>query len=199
MESMKKVLVFAAAVVLMLSLSIGAFAQATKGAAPAAQPKVVKERTAVMTATVQAIDLEKRIVTLKGPKGEVRDIKVGKEAVNLPQLKVGDLVTVKYYESLAVEVMKPGTASAAGEKTAIIRNKPGEMPGGMAAQQSTVTATVMAIDKKKGTITLKGPDGKTVIAKAEDPKNLDKVKVGDELLITYTEALAISVEKAKKK
>jgi hypothetical protein len=196
---MKKVLVFAAAFVLALSLSTGVFAQATKGAAPAEQPKVVKERMAVMTATVTAIDLDKRIVTLKGPKGEVRDIKVGKEAVNLPQLKVGDLVTVKYYESLAVEVMKPGTASAAGEKTAIIRNKPGELPGGMAAQQSTVTATVMAIDKKKGTLTLKGPDGKTVIAKAENPKNLDKVKVGDELLITYTEALAISVEKAKKK
>ena len=196
---MKKVFVLAVGVVLMLSLSTGVFAQATKGAAPAEQPKVVKERTAVITATVTAIDLEKRIVTLKGPKGEVRDIKVGKEAVNLPQLKVGDLVTVKYYESLAVEVMKPGTASAAGEKTAIIRNKPGEMPGGMAAQQSTVTATVMAIDKKKSTLTLKGPDGKTVIAKAEDPKNLDKVKVGDDLMITYTEALAISVEKAKKK
>jgi hypothetical protein len=199
MDEMKKALILAAAFVLAMSLLTGAFAQATKGAAPAEQPKVVKERTAVMTATVTAIDLEKRIVTLKGPKGEVRDVKVGKEAVNLPQLKVGDLVTVKYYESLAVEVMKPGTASAAGEKTAIVRNKPGEMPGGMAAQQSTVTATVMAIDKKKSTLTLKGPDGKTVIAKAQDPKNLDKVKVGDELMITYTEALAISVEKAKKK
>jgi hypothetical protein len=196
---MKNVLVLAAAVVLMLSLSTGAFAQAAKEATPAERPKVVKERTAVMTATVQAIDLEKRIVTLKGPKGEVRDIKVGEEARNLPQLKVGDLVKVKYYESLAVEVMKPGTASAAGEKSAIVRNKPGEMPGGMAARQSTVTATVTAIDKKKGTISLKGPDGKTVVAKAEDPKNLDKVKVGDDLMITYTEALAISVEKAKKK
>jgi hypothetical protein len=152
-----------------------------------------------MTATVQAIDLNTRIVTLKGPKGEVRDIKVGEEAVNLPQVKVGDLVTVKYYESLAIEVIKPGTVSGAGEKSAIVRAKPGEMPGGMAARQSTVTATVTAIDKKKGTISLKGPEGKTVVAKAEDPKNLDKVKVGDELMITYTEALAISVEKAKKK
>jgi len=196
---MKKVLVYAAAVVWMLSLATGAFAQATKGAAPAEQPKVVKERTAVMTATVQAIDLKTRIVTLKGPKGEVRDIKVGEEAVNLPQVKVGDLVTVKYYESLAIEVIKPGTVSGAGEKSAIVKAKPGEMPGGMAARQSTVTATVTAIDKKKGTITLKGPEGKTVIAKAEEPKNLDKVKVGDELLITYTEALSISVEKAKKK
>ena len=196
---MKKVFVFTVAVVWMLSLSTGAFAQATKGAAPAAQPKVVKERAAVMTATVQAIDLNTRIVTLKGPKGEVRDIKVGEEAVNLPQVKVGDLVTVKYYESLAIEVIKPGTVSGAGEKSAIVKAKPGEMPGGMAARQSTVTATVTAIDKKKGTISLKGPEGKTVVAKAEDPKNLDKVKVGDELMITYTEALAISVEKAKKK
>ena len=196
---MRKVFVLAAAVVWMLSLATGAFAQATKGAAPAEQPRVVKERAAVMTATVQAIDLNTRIVTLKGPKGEVRDIKVGEEAVNLPQVKVGDLVTVKYYESLAIEVMKPGTVSGAGEKSAIVRAKPGEMPGGMAARQSTVTATVTAIDKKKGTISLKGPDGKTVVAKAEDPKNLDKVKVGDELMITYTEALAISVEKAKKK
>ena len=196
---MKKVFVFAVAVVWMLSLSTGAFAQATKGAAPAERPKVVKERMAVMTATVQAIDLNTRIVTLKGPKGEVRDIKVGEEAVNLPQVKVGDLVTVKYYESLAIEVIKPGTVSGAGEQSAIVRAKPGEMPGGMAARQSTVTATVTAIDKKKGTITLKGPEGKTVVAKAENPKNLEKVKVGDELMITYTEALAISVEKAKKK
>lgn len=196
---MKKVFVFAAAVVLMLSLATGVYAQATKGAASVEQPRVVKERAAVMTATVQAIDLNTRIVTLKGPKGEVRDIRVGEEAVNLPQVKVGDLVTVKYYESLAVEVIKPGTVSGAGEKSAIVRAKPGEMPGGMAARQSTVTATVTAIDKKKGTINLKGPDGKTVIAKAEEPKNLDKVKVGDELMITYTEALAISVEKAKKK
>ena len=196
---MKKVWILAAVLVFVLSLSTGAFAQAAKGAAPAERPKVVKERTAVMTATVQAIDLNTRIVTLKGPKGEVRDIKVGEEAVNLPQVKVGDLVTVKFYESLAVEVIKPGTVSGAGEKSAIVRAKPGEMPGGMAARQSTVTATVTAIDKKKSTLTLKGPDGKTVIAKAEDPKNLDKVKVGDELMITYTEALAISVEKAKKK
>jgi hypothetical protein len=35
-------------------------------------------------------------------------------------------------------------------------------------------------------------------AKVQDPANLEKVKVGDELMITYTEALAISVEHVKK-
>jgi nicotinamide mononucleotide adenylyltransferase len=199
MNLMKKAFVLAAAVVFMLSLSTGVFAQATKGAAPAEQPKVVKERMATLTATVQAIDMQKRIVTLKAPDGEVRDIKVGEEAVNLPQVKVGDIVTVKFYESIAVEVIKPGKVAGAGETSAIVRAKPGEMPGGMAARQVTVTATITAIDKKKSSMSLKGPEGNIVKVKVEDPKNLDKVKVGDELLITYTEALAISVEHAKKK
>ncbi len=193
---MKKVFVIAVAVVWMLSLWTGVFAQATKGVEPA---KVVKERTAVMTATVQAIDLKTRVVSLKGPDGNVVDLKVGEEAVNLPQVKVGDVVIVKFYESIAVEVIKPGQFAGAGEKSAIVRAKPGEMPGGMAARQETVTATITAIDKAKSTITLKGPEGKAVTVKVEDPGNLEKVKVGDELLITYTEALAISVEHATKK
>jgi hypothetical protein len=197
MDSMKKGLVVAAVVLLMLSLASGVFAQ-YKAGAPAEQPRVVKEMEAVMTATVVAVDLQKRIVTLKGEDGEVRDIKVGEEAVNLPQVKVGDLVTVKFYESIAVEVIQPGTYAGTGEKTAIVRAKPGEMPGGMAARQVTVTATIMAIDKQKSTITLKGPEGNLTTVKVQDPANLEKVKVGDELMITYTEALAISVEHVKK-
>jgi Cu/Ag efflux protein CusF len=185
----------AAAVVLMFSMATVAFAQATQGAAP---PRVVRSAEAVMTATVVAIDMQKRIVTLKGEDGQVKDIKVGEEAVNLPQVKVGDIVTVKYFESIAVEVMKPGTVAGVGEKEAIVRAKPGEMPGGMAAKEVTVTATITAIDKQKGTLTLKGPEGKLNTVKVQDPANLDKVKVGDDLMITYTEALAISVERAKK-
>ena len=192
---MKKGLVVAVAAVLMLSLATGVFAQATQGAAPTG---VLREREAVMTATVVAVDLQNRYVTLKGPDGELRDIKVGEEAVNLPQVKVGDLVTVKFYESIAVEVIKPGTAMGAGEKTAIVRAKPGEMPGGMVAKQVSVTAIIMAIDKQKSAMTLKGPEGKLVNVKVQDPANLEKVKVGDELMITYTEALAISVERVKK-
>ncbi|OPY86592.1 MAG: hypothetical protein A4E73_03896 [Syntrophaceae bacterium PtaU1.Bin231] len=195
---MKKVWILTSVFVLVLSLA-AAGAQEKKAQGTSERPKVVKERTAVMTATVEAIDLEKRLVTLKGPKGEKKTIAVGPEARNLPQLKVGDLVTVKYYESMAVEVVKPGTASGAGQASTIMRAKPGERPGGSAMRVATVMATVTAIDKKAGTLTLKGPEGNLVTAKAENPKNLDKVKVGDELMITLTEALAISVEPAQKK
>jgi len=195
---MKKALILAAVFVLVLSLAV-AGAQEKKAAGTAERPKVVKERATVMTATVEAIDLEKRLVTLKGSKGETKTITVGPEARNLPQVKVGDLVTVKYYESMAIEVVKPGSGTGAGQASTIVRSKEGEMPAGTAIRTATVMATVTAIDKKKGTLTLKGPEGNLVTAKAEDPKNLEKVKVGDELMITVTEALAISVERAKKK
>lgn len=195
---MKKVFILAAAFVLVLSQAV-AGAQDKKAAGTEERPNVVKERAVQMTATVEAIDLGKRLVTLKGPTGEKKTITVSPEARNLPQVKVGDLVTVTYYESMAVEVVKPGSGTGAGQASTIVRAKPGEMPGGAAIRTATVMAIVTGIDKKENTLTLRGPQGNTVIAPVENPANLDKVKVGDELMITITEALAISVERAKQK
>ncbi len=196
---MKKLLVFVVAVLFGLSISGLVFAE-EKTLTTEKQDSVKKERLVSVTATVEAIDLQKRVVTLKGPKGNVFDVTVGKQARNLPQVKVGDQVVVKYYESIAFRLVKPGEGVAGVQETeSMSRARKGEKPGGMVGEQVTLTAAITAIDKKKQMVTLKGPEGKTVTVKAENPKNLEKVKVGDEVEITYTEALAISVEKAKKK
>jgi Cu/Ag efflux protein CusF len=71
------------------------------------------------------------------------------------------------------------------------------MPGGAVASRVTVTATIVDISPKKTYVTLKGPEGKTMDVKVKDPKNLEGVKAGDQIEITYIEALAIAVEKAK--
>jgi len=196
---MKKSLVLIVAVLVCLSISGLTFAGEQT---PAIEKplSVRKDQVVTATATVQAIDLQKRVVTLKGSKGNVFDITVGEQARNLPQLKVGDEVVAKYYESIALRLVKHGEGVAGIQETgALARAKLGEKPGGMAGRQVTLTATITAIDQKKQRVTLRGPEGKSVTVKAEDPKNLEKVKVGDEIEITYTEALAISVEKAKKK
>lgn len=196
---MKKLLVFVVAVLFGLSIS-GLVFGAENTPAAEKQVSVKKERLVSETATVEAIDLQKRVVTLKGPKGKVFDVTVGEEARNLPQVKVGDQVLVKYYESIALRLVKPGEGvSGIQETESMSRAKKGEKPGGMIARQATLTATITAIDKKKQMVTLKGPDGKTVTVKAENPENLKKVKVGDQVEITYTEALAISVDTVKKK
>jgi len=180
-------------------------AAAVTDKAPAAKKKrkrtaVKKEQTTTVTATVQALDLEKRIVTLKGPKGNIFDLKVGPQAKNLKQIQVGDEVVITYYESVAYRLLKPGEAPVPTTETEVVDTaKKGAKPAGVVGVQTTLTATIEALDMKERTATLKGPDGKTVTIKAQDPKNLEAVKVGDEVVITYTEALAISVEKAPKK
>ena len=118
---------------------------------------------------------------------------------NLPQVKVGDEVTASYYESLAYEVKKPGTAvpgATVAEEAG--RAKPGERPAGAGARVTTIVATIAGIDKAAGTVTLQGPTGRMTTIKARDPRNLERVAVGDLVEITYTEAVAISVDKPGK-
>lgn len=162
--------------------------------------KIERSNVATVTATVVAIDQKKRLVTLRGPEGNTQTIHVDKSVKNLPQVKKGDQVSATYYESVAIQVKKPGEAvpgitEGAGLETA----KAGAMPAGVETRTVTLTATITAIDRKKHTATLKGPKGKSVTVKVQDPTRLEKVKVGDLVEITYTEALAIAVEKASKR
>ena len=187
---------------LVLSIAAGGCATAPAGkSAGTGEPPSWQTATVVEeTATVEAVDQSTRMVTLKGPKGNSVTFKASDEVRNLAQVKVGDEVRFAYYESLAVRVLKKDEAfPAAGESTAMARAKPGEKPAGVVGAETTVNATITAIDKKAKTATLKGEDGKSVTVTPRDPKNLDKVKVGDRLVITYTEAIGVKVEKAEKK
>ena len=197
---MGRVLSGVVAVVFALSFAAAAIGAEKKAAKEGEKPALEQSSLVTVTATVEAIDQKTRMVTLKGPEGNTITFKAGDKIKNLSQVNVGDLVHVKYYESLAVEVKKPGEAKpGVKEQEAVTSAKPGETPKGMAVSQVTVTATITAIDKKKPSVTLKGADGKTTTVKVRNPKNLENVKVGDVVVITYTEALALSLQKTSKK
>ena len=152
-----------------------------------------------ITATVEGIDQKTRVVTLKGPKGNLVSFVASDDVKNLAQVKVGDEVTVDYHESLVMRVLKPEEASVNQAAAAVAAAKPGEKPAGVGAGEVTVTVSIEAIDTKAGTVTFKGPAGNVETIRAADPKNLEKIKVGDRVGITYTEAVAVSVKPAKKK
>jgi len=197
---MKRVLSGVVAVVFALSFAGAAIGAEKKTAKEGEKPAIEESTLVTVTATVEAIDQKTRMVTLKGPQGNSVTFKAGEQIKNLSQVKVGDSVLAKYYESVAVEVKKPGEAKpGVTTQEAVTRAKPGETPKGLAVSQVTVTTTITAIDKKKPSVTLKGADGKTTTVKVRNPKNLENVKVGDQVVITYTEALALSLEKAPKK
>ena len=141
------------------------------------KPHVKKERYVTATATIEAIDLDKRVVTLKGDDGRVFDVKVGPQAKNLAQLKKGDLVTVKYHEAVSAKVYKAGEAPKITEESSSLETaKPGEQPGGKVASKVTVTATIESIDMKEPAVMLKTMAGKYLVVKIEDPKLLANVE-----------------------
>ncbi len=188
----------AAGCVALLTMGCAAHKEPKVVAAPAAAPLpsgVIDEMTATETATVKAINHKTRVVTLTHSDGSEVTLTVGKEVRNLPQVKVGDIVTATYHESMAFAVKKP-EAGAPG--TTVVqgatRAEPGAKPGAAAAQITTVTVTIVGIDKTAGTVTIKGPKGNVVTVKARDPKNLERVSVGDLVDVSYTEAVEIAVK-----
>lgn len=194
---MKKAFVMAMAAAATLILSGAAHADKHQGTMVEAGGvgKVV-----AITATVQAVDLEKRIVTLKGPEGNLFDVHAGEEVRNLPQVKVGDIVVAKYFESVAIELKKGGLGIRSKEsETATSRAPLGAKPAGAVATTTTLVANVTKVDTQKKVVTLEGPSGKTVNVKVKDPALLKEIKAGEQVEMIITEALAIAVEAPKKK
>jgi hypothetical protein len=145
-------------------------------------------------AIVEAVNMQTRMVTLRTPEGKSFTVYVSKDAINLPQVRVGDQVRVEYSEALAVRMAQPGEVR---DETSlgVGRAAPGNKPGGFEVIETTVTAKIEGMDKIKELVSLRLPDGGLRIVKVQDPANLEKVKVGDTIVITYTEAFAISVRK----
>ncbi len=206
---MKKVLSVVLAVVLVVAFVQLASAQEQKAAPKAEQkaapkkdagrPGAVVAGTATVTATIEKIDAATRNVTLKFPDGKTQVITCGPEVRNFDQMKVGDQVKATYAESVAIWVRKSTEKPSAGQVETVEVAPKGAMPGAVMTKTTEVTAKVEAIDYKKRTVTLKGPEGNVNTYPVDERvKRLNEVKVGDEVVLRVTNAFAISVERPQK-
>jgi hypothetical protein len=155
------------------------------------------ERVHRVSATVMAVDVPARLVTLRGPDGNLFTVEAGEEVRNLPQVQVGDRVVVQYYEAIAAELAKPGQQASAS--AAVGRAPLGAKPGAGVAQQVTDTVRIDALDLATHTVSFTDPEGHSQTITVRDPKMQDflkTLKVGDKVAITYTEAVAIAVKPA---
>jgi Cu/Ag efflux protein CusF len=167
--------------------------------AAAAQTAAASESKPIsITATIEAIDQANRVVTLKGPKGNSVDMKAPDEMQGFKSLKVGDQVTATYFDALALNIRKPGDpAPAAGMATTTTRKD--RVPGSQTRRQQTFSVTVESIDQAANSVSVKGPQGRVVTLAARDPKQLQTLKPGDTVDVTYYESLLIKVSRPKKK
>jgi len=185
-----------AAFALMPSLPRPAQAQA------AGMAGVGETETATVRATVKAVDMASRTVTLVGPQGEIKTLKVGPEVQNFAQVKAGDIVVVRYRESVAYIIAPPGTKTPEDLLAlAAAQAAPGEMPAAAAASKIVVTGLVVGVSPAAKTISVVNPDGGEVhTLNVKDPdyqRMLPQIKVGDTVTAVISEAVAAAVEPAK--
>jgi hypothetical protein len=175
---------------LIFSLSL----QAANEAVATDKPSISTTQTIQLTTVVDAIDREARTITLKGPEGGTRTIQMMEDSNNIDQIVVGDTVNVEYVQHMSIEVMaNDGMEPGTGTMAAVARNAEGETPAGMVMETTVTTATVEDINIEANTFKLKWPGGEIKEYEAQNPENLKKSEVGDLVVITYTEAIALSL------
>lgn len=151
----------------------------------------------VMQGRILAIDQENRRVTVKGGSGNELSFVVGPEVKNFSQLKVGDIVTLNFIQSLALELKKGGQELRQRvESGETISAQPGEKPMDGESTTVSVIADVTAVNRKTGVVTLRGPQ-RSFDLKVKDKTMLKNVVVGDQVEATFVEATVISVRAAK--
>ncbi len=150
---------------------------------------------------IKLIDKQNRSVVVVGPQGNEVALTLGPQSRNFDQIKVGDLVTLTYVQALALDLHKSVNGGKLGQPIVseqAVRAAPGNKPAGAVERTVSLTANVMKVDQKNQIVTLKGPN-RTVELKVKDPAILQKVKVGDQVDATFTEAIAIEVTAAPAK
>jgi hypothetical protein len=159
------------------------------------RPSFSASQSTTISAVVEAIDHDTRVVTMRTADGEEVTFTAGEEVRNLGQVQVGDVLVAEYVESVSIEVMPDdGMGSDAVMATAVARAEEGEMPGFAAMDTAVVIATVEEINLEENTFKLKGPDGLVEEFVAVNPDNLRRAEVGDLVVTTITESVAIMVE-----
>jgi hypothetical protein len=153
-----------------------------------------------VTATVEAVDLVTRMVTLVRPDGKSVVVQAGEQVRNLAQVRLGDKVTVEYYEGLVAEIAPPGAALDEVEVTGVVAKAPlGERPAGAVGEAITATVVIEYVDTLRNVVHFTGPLGKTRIVKVVQPQfraMLKTLKPGDQVTLTYFEAVAVNVRPA---
>lgn len=149
-------------------------------------------------ATVTAIDMASRKVSLKNAAGEAFDIVAGEQVTNLANLKVGDTVALRYMQMLDLELLK-GTAGVRKRVVEVAADKAeaGEKPGAGIGKKVTLYGDVIAVDKGQQTITVKGVDH-ILVLKVHNPAQFALIAKGDQIKAVQTQAVGIGILPEKK-
>jgi hypothetical protein len=154
------------------------------------------------TATVEAVDYAARTVTLKTESGEKEIVEVSPEVKRFREVKKGDRVQVQVYRAIAAKMSRHKNNNEIRVQGEVAKASPQDRPGIAGRNDISSTVTVNEVDLKNNLVTVTGPAGNTVkLAVSRPPMQafIKQLKPGDRVDVTYTEAVAISLEPKNEK
>lgn len=182
----------------MTTLALGLIFAVLAGCESGPQPLEVSD-VEELEATVVAVDASTRMLSLRGPEGNVASFKVDPEVRNLSQVEVGDILRISYYTGYLFSIAEPGTA---GEDLAVAagRTEEGERPGAMAGATTRATVEILSVARDGTAVSFRDPEGYVQsidVPRKEGQAFARKLRQGDLVDIQYTEAIAIGVVPAE--
>lgn len=154
--------------------------------------------TKQITAEIVGIDPETREITLEGPLGNTITLTAGPDVQRFDEFAKGDMITATYSESISGELRAPTEEElaqpwveldAAGIAAA---NMP---PAAGVGRIIRAVCTIEGMNRATETVTVKDSRGRFHVIPDVDPARMAGVAIGDTVVITYSQAVALSLEK----
>ncbi len=162
----------------------------------AAERAVVVAEKVNLKGKVVSVDAATRTVVVEGERGGLVEIQAPKDSPNFEQIQVGDPVSATYVESIAIAIAPVPDAQPGVSKMVDVATAPkGATPGATIAERIELRAVVKAVDTENRKVTLDVPGGGERTLKVANGIDVEKIKVGEQVSVALTRALAISIDK----
>jgi len=160
---------------------------------------VTSNRYQLYEGDVTNVDKKNRTITFKNNEGESKFV-AGPEIANFAQIKKGDHLNVSYELAVAIELIKTKSNGIRSkvETESITNSKAGEKPAEKITNTTTVIADIVAVDRDKKLVSVKGTSGKVTTVFVKNPILLNDVAVGEQVKVVYSDAMAASITTPKK-
>lgn len=152
-----------------------------------------------VTAQITAIDRDTRDITLEGPLGNTITLAAGDAVTRFDEFAVGDLVQATYAESISGELRAPTEAELETPWVELDGSALADtdmLPAAGVGRIVRAVCTIEGLNRATGSVTVLDPRGLYHVIPDVDPINIEKLSIGAPIIITYSQAVALSLEKS---
>lgn len=159
-----------------------------------------KERWDSLTVVGKVTDIKKetREVTLMGQNGELMTVTASDAVERFDEISVGDFISFGYIRYLKAEFRQPTPEELANPLTVVAeaaKAPQGIDPAGAVGAMVKGVVTIEVLNRPFMLATVKGPQGNYLTLPVEDAVLLEKLHIGQVLILTYAEYKLVALTK----